>query len=268
MTALATGVAFAGLFDDAAIFPPGNVALPEAVAAHRGYRADRLLCGLVGPFVCSLARLAELDALLGDGPDGPDGPVEVAVVIPPGRFTLPALRRVRIVSVEQHVDARGASPDVPSWVELASLPATAGELAGMGRVKFRTGGLDGAAFPSEPALAAAIVAAVGAGVPFKCTAGLHRAVRHTGTDGFEHHGFGNVLHATHTALIGGDVAAVAAVLAERDAAVLAPRLRALPEAALVRTRAAFCSVGTCSIAEPVADLHALGLLPSPIDRAG
>jgi hypothetical protein len=236
---------FGGLFDDAAIFPPGNLPLPDAVAAHRTYRDNPL----VGPFVCSLARLAELDALL-------DHPLDVAVVIPAGLFELPPLRHVRIVSVERRADAVGDSPDVPTYVELPTLPATARDLAGIGRVKFRTGGLHAAAFPSEAALAAAISAAVAAGAPFKCTAGLHRAVRHTGADGFEHHGFLNVLLATHAALSGGDGAAT---LAERDGALLAARLRALPDAALARTRESFRSFGTCSIAEPVTDLHALGL---------
>ena len=29
---------FAGLFDDAALFPPGDLPLAEAVPAHRGHR--------------------------------------------------------------------------------------------------------------------------------------------------------------------------------------------------------------------------------------
>jgi hypothetical protein len=245
---------FTALFDDAAIFPPGNLPLPDAVATHRSYRDNPL----VGPFVCSLARLGELDALLDDS-------LDVAVVIPPGRFELPPLRHVRIASVEQHVDAVGETPPVPTWVELGSLPRCAADLLGVRRVKFRTGGLDAAAFPSEATLAGAIRAAVDAGIPFKCTAGLHNAVRHTGADGFEHHGFLNVLLATHAALHHGEVETT---LAERDGAALADRLRALPEALVARARRSFCSFGTCSIAEPVADLQALGLLPSPVDRAG
>ena len=39
--------------------------------------------------------------------------------------------------------------------------------------------------------------------PFKCTAGLHNAVRHRAADtGFEHHGFLNVLLATRQAFDG------------------------------------------------------------------
>ncbi len=41
---------YAELVDDAAIFPPGNVALPEAVAAFLE-RSTEWHAGLVGPFV-------------------------------------------------------------------------------------------------------------------------------------------------------------------------------------------------------------------------
>ena len=45
--------------------------------------------------------------------------------------------------------------------------------------------------------------AVARSVPFKCTAGLHQAVRHTGaTTGFEHHGYLNILLATARAVGG------------------------------------------------------------------
>ena len=78
-----------------------------------------------------------------------------------------------------------------SWFAAADEVAAA-EL----RLKFRTGGLEAAAFPAAHALARWVDAALDRETPFKCTAGLHNAVRHTGTDGFEHHGFLNVLVAT------------------------------------------------------------------------
>ena len=39
-----------GLVDDAAVFPPGNAALPDAVAAHREHRAA-WYADLVGPLL-------------------------------------------------------------------------------------------------------------------------------------------------------------------------------------------------------------------------
>ena len=80
-------------------------------------------------------------------------------------------------------------------------PPTSSAEAGL-RLKFRTGGLDAAAFPSSEVLAGWIDAALDRETQFKCTAGLHRAVRHTGEDGFEHHGFLNVLLATRRAFDG------------------------------------------------------------------
>ena len=80
-----------------------------------------------------------------------------------------------------------------------------------------------------------------AGVPFKCTAGLHHAVRHG-----EEHGFLNILAAT-TAPAG----RLEAVLAEEDASAL-DVARA--------DRGLFVGFGSCSWREPVDDLIELGLL--------
>ena len=56
---------FAGLFDDAALFPPGNAAMPDAVSGHAGYRQD-WYADLVARFVCPAGRLSELDGALAD----------------------------------------------------------------------------------------------------------------------------------------------------------------------------------------------------------
>lgn len=133
--------------------------------------------------------------------------------------------------------------------------------AGPYRAKLRTGGTTAAAFPTEAELAAFIVGCVTRGLPFKCTAGLHEAVRHTDpTTGFEHHGFLNILAATSAATQGADEAAVATVLGVRSGLDLVATLRALTPDAITRTRRAFTAYGTCSIAEPLADLIELGAL--------
>ena len=56
-----------GLLDDAAIFPPGNAPLADAVAAHAAHR-HRAYAAAVGPLVVRAADLAEV------------GTTEVAVV--------------------------------------------------------------------------------------------------------------------------------------------------------------------------------------------
>lgn len=148
------------------------------------------------------------------------------------------------------------SPPTPDWFGALDEIA-AGEL----RIKLRTGGEDADAFPSPHELAGCIEAALDRELPFKCTAGLHRAVRHRedGT-GIEHHGFLNVLVATRAALDGSSVDDVAAVLVETDSDSL---VAALDPARMASTRRWFRSFGSCSVTEPLEDLTALGLL----DRA-
>src|SRR5699024_6704527 len=70
-------VSFGRLFDDAAIFPPGNAPMAPAVAAHRRWRASRQ-SDYVGPFVCSLARIDELRGVLGSDCE----PLDISLVCP------------------------------------------------------------------------------------------------------------------------------------------------------------------------------------------
>ena len=120
--------------------------------------------------------------------------------------------------------------------------------------------------PDEAELARLLHAAVAAGVPFKCTAGLHHAVRHTSAEGFQQHGFLNVLLATHTLLSGAGPEEAADVLAERDGPALAARIGALTHEEAVSVRRAFRSFGTCSVTEPLEDLVVLGALPAARTR--
>jgi hypothetical protein len=96
-------------------------------------------------------------------------------------------------------------------------------------------------------------------MPFKCTAGLHHAVRHDDpATGFAHHGFLNVLLATQALLAGGSVDDAAHLLDERDGDALAARAT---DEVLASARRWFTSFGSCSVTEPLEDLHSLGLLP-------
>ena len=161
--------------------------------------------------------------------------------------------------------------EIKFWVELPPLDAdvpTAGWLHGLDeiaiagyRLKHRTGGETADAYPSETQLAQVIDAALDREVATKLTAGLHRAVRHRDPeDGFEHHGFLNVLAAFDAGRDGAGPADVAELLSSRDGAELAARLQARGPRAAASTRQAFVSFGSCSIDEPVADLRALGLM--------
>jgi hypothetical protein len=132
------------------------------------------------------------------------------------------------------------------------------------RAKLRTGGLRAELFPSVHELAGTLAACVSRDVAFKCTAGLHSAVRHTDpATGFAHHGFLDVLLAVDALTAGAPAAVALDRLGESDAAAIVSALRSWPADRWARARAVFTSFGTCSVLEPVDDLVALGLLPAP-----
>ncbi len=274
---------FRRLVDDAAMFPPGDLPLAEAVAAHRAHRTSPY-ADLVGPFVCTdedLMKVAAEAARTGDEP------LEVTVVITGGAGGIePAVRygdrsaditvsavevrlrneddlsrnALRVVrACDDCLDEENAYVEVGldgAWERALDVVADAGYAA-----KLRTGGLDASLFPAEGQVAAFITACLDREVAFKCTAGLHNAVRHTAADtGFEHHGFLNVLLATRASLDGGSQDEVAAVLANRDGERLAAQARELSEDQAAGTRRWFTSFGSCSIDEPRHDLTTLKLL--------
>ncbi len=259
------------VLDDAAIFPPGNVPLPDAVRAHLAHGVAPY-ADLVGPLVVGLA---DLPALAEATSDLPAGSIALSVTVPAPALVADVVERVRgiravrlaalevavpegvaVTDVVPVLDAALAGDDVTVYVELprdTRRDALVADLARSSyRAKLRTGGVRADLYPDEAELAAAVVALVRAGVPFKATAGLHHALRNTDPETwFEQHGFLNLLAATAAAGAGAGVDEVAAVLAERDA-------RRLPDAP---TPTLLGSIGTCSITEPVDELTDLGLLP-------
>ena len=221
---------FAGFFDDAALFPPGDAPMDVAVKAHLT-RRDQPDGQYVGPFVCAVARLEELaDALDGRS-------VEVAVV---GAMPRSVPAAIDVVAVELTGPVTTVPGDVRVFVECpwdAPLEVPDGAMP-----KLRCGG---AYVPSSCQLGAAIEHCVDNDLPFKLTAGLHHAVRTT-----REHGFVNVLAAVSAALDGGDPVPM---LLEDDPA-------ALTIGDPVAVRRLFRSIGTCSIDEPLTALRELGLI--------
>ena len=121
-----------------------------------------------------------------------------------------------------------------------SVPAAIGAVAALGaRVKLRCGG---AYTPSVEQVALVIAACRDAGVPFKCTAGLHHAMRRG-----EEHGFLNILAATDARRT-------------RGSRPCSPRRTPPRSTSTAPDRSLFTSFGSCSWREPVDDLEALGLL--------
>jgi hypothetical protein len=254
-------VLFDRFFDDAAIFPPGNAAMDDAVRAYVA-ALDSPLARHVGPFVCSASRLTALGAALASADVSS---LDLALVTPAGSAAaaIAAVHdsRLRLRAVEVADTQPGDSlPAVPAgtrlFIERSGPPF---DLPPDVSLKLRTGGETADTFPDETKLASALADSLEQDLRFKLTAGLHHAIRHTDpATGFEHHGFLNVVIAVHAALTGsGDLVAW---LAERDASVVAAAVAGLDEAARGVVRSRFLSIGTCSIAEPVDDLRALGLL--------
>jgi hypothetical protein len=283
----ALGPLLTGLCDDAALFPPGNAPLEQALPAHAGHRASDH-ADLLGLFVFPVPRVDELVSALEARPLG--GELVLSLTAPGGPATVPAavarLRDLDGVAVEAveiavpaesgvdefliALDAVAAElPGVALFVEVPRDDRRPGLLTGLGRtahaVKFRTGGVVAEAYPDETELAEAIRSVMSAGVPFKATAGLHHAIRNTDPHtGFEQHGFLNVLAAVDAALDGADTSEIAKILADRDGAAVAARVSALAQARISQVRSSFRSFGTCSIVEPLADLIDLGLVPATV----
>jgi hypothetical protein len=280
---------WSGLVDDAAVFPPGDAPLSEATAAYAA-RTSEQGADLVATFVLRDTDLPQVR--------GFDAPLSVVVTGGAGQVAGPAalcerlglrlagleiaLRDLddlagnarRVIAAVDAARAEGSlDEDVPVHVELPqtepghSWLLAADEVAGAElRLKLRTGGLEAHQVPTSAMLASWIDAALDRETPFKCTAGLHHAVRHDHPTGStsaastsngrtkSFHGFLNVLAATRLAFDGAPHDEVVATLEERDADVLLAR-------GLAGARRWFTSFGSCSVAEPLADLRALGLVP-------
>lgn len=280
----------ARLIDDAGLFPPARLPMPGALAAHRAARESEQ-AALLGRFLVPASRLDEF--ALAAGRSRP----EVGVVVDTAASGLDpvalqaaatTVAEFEPTSVELFLPGAGPLPErvdvvlaalrpiadtCPVYVELPAGSARAPWQSGLAALgAARAGGrhvgakvrcaVEGADAVPESALADFVVGCRDAGVPFKATAGLHHAIRHTDADGFERHGFLNLLLACALSLRPESTAAdVAAVLAERDAATVVDGIAGVTsdEAHAVRGRL-LAGFGCCAPPEPVADLRALGLL--------
>jgi hypothetical protein len=272
---------FCGLCDDAALFPPGNAALGDAVQAHVAF-ADAPYADMVGPFVVSAISLHSL----AEHTRACREMVQIVVTA-----SVPAIQRtladvdgmtgVRLTALDialgQEMAAGQVVPtirnalagrEVTVYVEVprdSRRNAVVRELAAGGlRAKLRTGGIRADLYPDERELAGSLVTLATAGVPFKATAGLHHAMRNTDPQTrFEQHGFLNLLVAAQAASEGAPVDTVARILAERDPAIVVAHVAKLD----AEVRTAFRSFGTCSVNEPRDELIELGLLSADLRAA-
>jgi hypothetical protein len=287
---------FAGLIDDAAVFPPGNASVPEAVRRHREHRSA-WFAPLIGPLVVRDTELAQVSRAVTDSTAGAEGEADrealaVSVVISSGAGGLVALARrdlpgLTIVAAEialRDLDdlagnagrvvaaAEELDPDeVSVFVEVpyghgfigAVEVIEAASLLG----KIRTGGLEPDAFPTADQLAQQLSVLIEADLPFKATAGLHRAWPNRVTDErgqtLHQHGFLTLLMAVEALIDGAGTDAAVDLLQLDDPGRIFTALQGWDEPAAARVRRRFRSFGCCGVTEPVDDLVALGLLQGP-----
>jgi hypothetical protein len=264
---------FTGLVDDAAVFPPGNAPLEEAVRRHRFHRAAAH-APMVGPLLVPVADASRLEALVAGTSSALSPPLEVALVARPGVATQEAEAAVSTLAAAKGVMPVGVEM---AWSEqwrdarLHGLPLTlevdrdehqAPALEDLRRAldqglavqaKFRTGATPTWPWPTEEELAAFVAAAVRLGTPFKLTGGLHHLVRGTRAEG-EQHGLLNILLAVHRALAGDGPDLLVPVLADRDADALARRVGALGPHDSAAVRKAFTAYGCCEVTDPIGEL--------------
>lgn len=267
----------AGLIDDAAVFPPGNAAVPDAVHEHRAHR-QAWYADAIGPLLVRAGQVAELLAATRAGDD-----LRIGLIADEGgliglaearnllldREDVATLQQVEIALPADHAPADAARflldqlsfsaqayvevPRVPGWE--AALDVLAED--GAERAKLRTGGATAQAHPTSVELAAFLRACLDRQLGFKLTAGLHHAIRTTTPEGFEQHGVLNVLAAVAAGVAGTDAGTLAGLLEDRRPQPLVERLA---DADIATVRRAFVSFGCCGVTDPLEDLRALGLL--------
>jgi hypothetical protein len=274
-----------GLLDDAAMFPPGSASLVDALATHRLHRAA-WYAHLVGPMMIPAEDVGGLWARLRESIGGAESERLSVGLLGPLNVVAGALaaagNTLDVRVIESPVAKRGEDPmpglraflqvagALPAYAEV---PLTWGLLGALDTLaearvkgqnvgpKFRTGGLAAELFPTPVELAAVICACRDRDLPFKLTAGLHHALRHTDPEtGFLHHGFLNVLAGSIAAADGAEAADVAEVLASTDAVPLVETVRLR----LDDKRPLWVGYGTCSVGEPLSDMRRLGLLPGKV----
>jgi hypothetical protein len=290
-----------GLIDYAGLFPPAQLPLDQALRNDAAYRASPD-AWMLGRFVCPAARLKDLtafpplsvvgrggatasDFLAGQRQDREDMLAlrqrrpDAAIACYEVRLSNELLHpergkelRSALAGLEEPKAAFYEAEHGPRWAASVSVlvPALAESSSRQTGLKIRCGGATAAAVPSVGDIAFALAECRKAGVPAKCTAGLHHPLRHFDAAlGTNTHGFFNVFVAGVLGHARGlDAEALRPILEDEDPAHFRSDDDGLSwqdlhattaEVATARKRAVI-SFGSCSFDEPREDLRALGLL--------
>lgn len=268
--------ALASALDYAGLFPPATLALADALANYRRYAASPGRWAL-GRFVVPVARLEAMEQA---APAPGILPAAIAAIgsddFALDRRALAAynarhLAQSAIESYEARAGSRQAialcreaAAGLEAYCEIApnhpELEALLEAVAEAGcRAKLRTGGITAAAIPSPDQVVRFLAICCRLRLPFKCTAGLHHALRgrHPLTYAPDApvavmHGYLNVMRAASALLDGATPAAARELLLASEPVTLG--LAAWTPDQIARTRALFTGFGTCSFEEPLAYL--------------
>jgi hypothetical protein len=268
---------FAGLVDDAALFPPGNAPMDVGLREHARHHAASY-GEIVGPFLCPVSRADEMVAMLPE-----DQRLELSLVVDlTGEAAHAALRtvagdpRLRLAAVEASAERLG--DDVATvGANLHRLPRVVGFLevprkgfgaaldyvcpTGWHAAKYRTGGAHAEDVPDAHELAGFLTECVRRGLPFKLTAGLHHAISAgPGDDSPRRHGVLNVLAAVAAAQAGASSSDVSDVLVTSAPHALAAAVSGWSDDRCRQVRASFRSFGCCGVTDPIDELTELGLV--------
>lgn len=281
----ATECLLSGLIDYAGLYPPAGLDMRTAVLNYLEYRGGAHADAL-GRFIVDVSRFDDLREAAGDELSA----MRLSAIAPAGDFS--AVERARedgfpIECIETKATDPASIARIQSALSLqmdcyceiplspvSSAMLDALKIAGL-RAKLRMGGVTAEAFPAADSIVTTLQQLIARGVAFKATAGLHHPVRsrHKLTYSSDSaaalmHGFVNLLAAVAILRHGGPAADALRAINEQETHAF--RISAdefgwrefdwtVSELHSMR-RECFVGFGSCSFAEPIADLEAMGWL--------
>lgn len=285
-----------GAFDYAGLFPPAKLPMDEAVSNYLSYRSGDK-AWIMDRFVCNSARLEELRETLSSRDI--EEPIPVSVIgsstgdwgdclVHDAQAMSRFIERVgdkadieafeiRVpdhARIAEYVTDLRAFNQIDVFCELPWAPEMADSLGVIAEqdwigAKARTGGLESSAFPSCDEVAEFLQQCVQLELNFKLTAGLHHPIRsHRDEVGTKMHGFLNVMGATALAtahdLSAKEISTILESDNPSDFTFASKLIRFGNWEANIEdiedARSLFLGIGSCSIDEPIQDLHSLKLI--------
>lgn len=274
-----------GLIDYAGLYPPASADMRTAARNYLDYRGGAH-AHILGRFIVDVSRFDELREAAGDELSS----LRLSVLSPAGDFDAIEQARSDGLAIEcietKASDAASIArialalpQQMDCYCEIPLAPVSAALLdalksAGL-RAKLRMGGVTPEAIPAADSMIPVLQELIAREIAFKATAGLHHPIRsqHKLTYASDSvsgvmHGFLNQLAAVAILRQGGSAADALRAMNEQDAHAF--RISAdefgwrefewtASELHSMR-RECFVSFGSCSFAEPIADLEALGWL--------